>query len=100
MKNIHCVKSDRIRSFSVPCFPALRRNQTRKTPNKDTFHAVIDSNFNTVRVGKSFIHFVEICWQPLLHFFTYYLCLSQLRYPRGTVVEFSQQSEFKLQQYY
>ena len=53
----HYVKSVRIRSFSGPYFPALRRNterysislciqsecrkeRTKKTPNKDTFHVV------------------------------------------------------------
>ena len=56
----YCVKSVRIRSFSGPDFPAFGLNterfgvslriqsqcgkmQTRKTPNRNTFHAV----FNT-----------------------------------------------------
>ena len=44
---IHCVKRVRIRSFSGPYFPAfeylsiLSPNETRKTPNTDTFYAVI-----------------------------------------------------------
>ena len=50
----HCVKSIRIRRFSVPYFPSFglnteiygdiqfecRKIRTRKTPNMDTFHAV------------------------------------------------------------
>ena len=57
-KNLHCVKSVRIRSFSGPFFPAFGLNmegysvslriqfesgkvRTRKTPNTDTFHAVL-----------------------------------------------------------
>ena len=55
---MHCVKCVRIRSFSGPYFPAfglsteiygvsLRikskcgKKQTRKTPNLDTFHALV-----------------------------------------------------------
>ena len=55
---IHCIKSVRIRNFSGPYFPAFGLNMaryyvsphiqfkcgeipTRKTPNTDTFHAVI-----------------------------------------------------------
>ena len=55
---LHCVKSVRIRSFSGPYFLAFRLNtekyavslgiqsecqkiRTRKTPNTDTFHAVL-----------------------------------------------------------
>ena len=58
MSKIHCVKSVRIRSYSGPYFPAFGVNTerygvslriqsecgkiwTRKTPNTDTFHAVI-----------------------------------------------------------
>ena len=56
-KSIDCVKSVRIRSFSGPYFPAFGLNTerlslrihseygkmpTKKTPNTDTFHAVID----------------------------------------------------------
>ena len=57
----HCVKSDRIRSYFGPCFPAFglnterygvslcilskcRKIRTRITPNTDTFHAVHDNN--------------------------------------------------------
>ena len=50
----YCVKSVRIRSFSGPYFPAfglnispysvrMRENTEQKTPNTDTFHAVIIS---------------------------------------------------------
>ena len=56
--NLHCVKSVRIRSFSGPYFPAFGLSKkkysislriqsecwkirTRKTPNADTFHAVL-----------------------------------------------------------
>ena len=46
---INCVKSVRIRSYSGPHFPAFslriqreyEKMQTRITPNKNTFHAVI-----------------------------------------------------------
>ena len=50
---INCVKNVRIRSFSAPYFATFGRNvsllvqsecgkiRTRKTPNTDTFHAVI-----------------------------------------------------------
>ena len=55
---VHCVKSVRIRSFSGQYFPAFRLNterhgaslriqskcwkiRTRKTPNMDTFHALL-----------------------------------------------------------
>ena len=58
LKNINCVESVRIRSFSGPYFPALglnterygvslriqseyRKIRIRKTPNMDTFYAVI-----------------------------------------------------------
>ena len=58
MSKIHCVKSVCIRSYSGPYFPAFGVNTerygvslriqsecgkiwTRKTPNTDTFHAVI-----------------------------------------------------------
>ena len=57
-KELHCVKSVRIRSFSGPYFPAFGLNterysvslciqskcgkmRTGKNPNKDTFHAVL-----------------------------------------------------------
>ena len=56
----HCIKSVRIRSLSGPYFPVFRLNmerygislriqsecgkiRTKKTPNKDTFHAVADN---------------------------------------------------------
>ena len=47
---IHCMKSVRILSFSGPHFPAFvlniqseyRKIRTRKTPNTDTFYAVIN----------------------------------------------------------
>ena len=59
-RQIHCVNGVRIRSFSGPYFPALGLNteryrvclhiqsecgkiRTKKTPNKDTFHAVMFS---------------------------------------------------------
>ena len=48
---VHCVKSDYIWSFSGPYIPAFGLNterysecgkiQSRKTPNTDTFHAVV-----------------------------------------------------------
>ena len=38
-KTWHCVKSVRIRCYTVPYFPA-RENTDRITPNTDTFHAV------------------------------------------------------------
>ena len=57
LTKIHCVRSVRIWSFSGPYFPAFRLNteiwiflrtqaecrkiRTRKTPNMDTFHAVV-----------------------------------------------------------
>ena len=57
----HCVKSVRIRSFSGPYFPAFGLSteryvvygiqsecgkiRTRKSPNKDTFHAVKRSSY-------------------------------------------------------
>ena len=50
-----CMRSVRIRSFSGPYFPALGLNterysvcgktRTRKTPNKDSFHAVVGSEY-------------------------------------------------------
>ena len=69
-KEIHCVKSVRIRSFSGQYFSAFMLNtgrysvslriesecekiQARKTPNMDTFHAVIDT---FLRKGMSNIH--------------------------------------------
>ena len=39
---IHCVKSVRIRSFSGPYSVRMWEIRTRKTPNTDTFHAVIN----------------------------------------------------------
>ena len=73
----HCVKSVRIRSFSDPFFPAFRQNiegygvflrvqypcgtiQTRKTPNRDTFHAVFKS--------------AEVCLGPCKIFTMEYVC--------------------------
>ena len=58
MQDIHCLKSVRIRCFSEPYFPAFGLNMerysvslriyseigkipSRKTPNMDTFHAVV-----------------------------------------------------------
>ena len=77
--NIHCVKSVRIQSYSVPYFPAIRLNtercrvsvriqskwrkiQSRRTPNTDTFRAVIVSSVVRdqaqgswlLRIAKSF----------------------------------------------
>ena len=77
--NIHCVKSVRIQSYSVPYFPAIRLNtercrvslriqsewrkiQSRITPNTDTFQAVIVSSVvrdeaqgsRLLRIAKSF----------------------------------------------
>ena len=57
-RDIHCVKSVRIQSFSGPYFPVFRPNmsvsiriqskygkvRTRKTPITNTFHAVVTSN--------------------------------------------------------
>ena len=45
---IHCVKSVRIRSFSDLYFPGKIR--TRKTPNMDTFNAVLDTKYVSVRL--------------------------------------------------
>ena len=42
--NIPCVKSVRIWSFLVRVFPHLDWIRTRKTPNTDTFYAVICEN--------------------------------------------------------
>ena len=61
IRNLHCVKSAGIRSYSGPHFPAFGLNterykvslriqsecgkmRTRITPNTDTFHAVLDRN--------------------------------------------------------
>ena len=38
---IYYVKSARIRSFSGPYLVRMRENTDQKTPNTDTFHAVI-----------------------------------------------------------
>ena len=38
---LHCVKSVPMRSFSGHYSPALGLNTNQKTPNTDTFHAVI-----------------------------------------------------------
>ena len=63
-KDLHCVKSVRIRSFSGPYFPTIGTNteryglllriqsecgelRTRKTPNMDTFHAVFGNKNHT-----------------------------------------------------
>ena len=62
---IHCLKDVRIRSFSDPYFPAFGLNtercgvplriqckcgktRTRKTPNMNTFHAVIACDFENM----------------------------------------------------
>ena len=38
--NDHCVKSVRIRSYSIPYSVLMREMQTKITPNTDTFRAV------------------------------------------------------------
>ena len=62
MRDKHCVKSARIRSYSGPHFPAFGQNTKRYsvslriqpkcgkmrtgiTPNADTFHAVLEEEF-------------------------------------------------------
>ena len=42
MKNPHCVKSARIRSYSGPHFPAFELNMVRIFPQYGHFHAVPD----------------------------------------------------------
>ena len=42
---LHCVKSVHIRSFLVSIQPECGKIQTRKTPNTDTFHAVLLLHF-------------------------------------------------------
>ena len=68
---LHCAKSDRIRSFSSPYFLAFGQNtlrcgvslhtqsecgkiRTRKTPNTDTYHAVlVERNTSKIRFLKN-----------------------------------------------
>ena len=40
MNKFDCVKSVRIRSFSVPYSVQCRKTRTRETPNTDILHAV------------------------------------------------------------
>ena len=67
--NIHCVKSVLIRSFSGPYFPAFGLNtkrysvcRTRKTPNTDTFYAVMFLLFDLEDLSESHIcfHFTDV----------------------------------------
>ena len=47
---MHSVKNVRIRSFSGPYFAAFGLNiQTRKTPNTDTFYAVVKMSINVTK---------------------------------------------------
>ena len=65
IKNIHCVKSVHIRSYSGPRFPAVGMNiqsESRKiwsriTPNTDTFYAVISKKQKENR--KRIINFLD-----------------------------------------
>ena len=42
------VKSVRMRSFPAPYFPYFKI-RTRKIPNADTFHAVLETHYNSVK---------------------------------------------------
>ena len=81
---VHCVKSVRIRSFSCQYFPTFGLNtrrysvslriqsecgtiRTRKTPNTDTFHAVVFFHKKILKELSlnSFFHLInEDLWNP------------------------------------
>ena len=89
---IHCAKSVRIRSFSGPYFPAFGLNterygvsvriqsecgkiRTRKTPNTDTFYAVIlfsNTMMRLSRGGRKLFWFNKrrTRWRPLKLFWS------------------------------
>ena len=94
-KDLHCVKSVRIRSFSGPYFPTIGTNteryglplriqsecgelRTRKTPNMVTFHAVFGNKNHTHQIFTN-----RKGMDVTLQFFDYLVCISKVKNDRA-----------------
>ena len=65
-RTIHCVNSVLIQSFLVFIESESRKILTRKTPNTDTFHAVMSVKFFEMRVNITTIFFAQLNYSNAL----------------------------------